>query len=70
MKNTVLKVSDMSCGGCVNAVKSALTGVEGVQEADVSLEEKTARVISDDTVSADDLVAAVSAAGYSASIEA
>ena len=70
MKNTVLKVSDMSCGGCVNAVRSALTGVEGVREADVSLEEKTARVISDDTVSADDLVAAVSAAGYSASIEA
>lgn len=70
MKNTVLKLSDMSCGGCVNAVRSALTGVEGVREADVSLEEKTARVISDDTVSADDLVAAVSAAGYSASIEA
>ena len=70
MKNTVLKVSDMSCGGCVNAVRSALTGVEGVQEADVSLEERTARVISNDTVSVDDLVAAVSAAGYSASIEA
>lgn len=70
MKNTVLKLSDMSCGGCVNAVRSALTGVEGVREADVSLEEKTARVISDDTVSADDLVAAVSAAGYSASIDA
>jgi len=70
MKNTVLRVSDMSCGGCANAVKSALTGVEGVLEADVSLEEKTARVVSGDTVSADDLVAAVSAAGYSASIEA
>ena len=66
MKSTVLKVSDMSCGGCVNAVKAALTGVEGVQEADVSLEDKTARVISDESISADDLVAAVSAAGYSA----
>jgi copper chaperone CopZ len=69
MNNIVLKVSDMSCGGCVNAVKAALTGVEGVQEADVSLAEKTARVVSDHTVSADDLVAAVSAAGYSASIQ-
>jgi copper chaperone CopZ len=69
MNNIVLKVSDMSCGGCVNAVKAALTGVKGVQEADVSLEEKTARVASDETVSADDLVAAVSAAGYSASID-
>ena len=69
MNNIVLKVSDMSCGGCVNAVKAALTGVEGVKEAEVSLEEKTARVTSDETVSADDLVAAVSAAGYSASID-
>ncbi len=69
MKTTVLKVSDMSCGGCVNAVKAALTGVQGVQEADVTLEDKTARVASEESVSADALVAAVSAAGYSASVE-
>jgi len=69
MNSIVLNVSDMSCGGCVNAVKAALIGVDGVQEADVSLEEKTARILSDEAVSADDLVAAVSSAGYSASIE-
>jgi len=68
MNNIVLKVSDMSCGGCANAVKAALIGVEGVREADVSLEEMTARVVSDEMVSPDDLVEAVSAAGYSASI--
>lgn len=70
MREFVLKVSDMSCGGCANAVKSALTRVEGVQEAEVSLEEKTARVIGDETVSAEELVTAVSDAGYSASEEA
>ena len=69
MKEFVFEVSDMSCGGCVNAVKSALTRVEGVQEAEVSLEDKTARVVSEDAVSAGQLVAAVEAAGYSASVE-
>ena len=70
MTNTILKVRDMSCGGCVNAVKAALTRVEGVQEAHVSLEDRTARVIADDTVKVDELVAAVDAAGYSATVEA
>ena len=69
MKEFVLKVSDMSCGSCVNAVKSALTRVEGVQQAEVSLEDKTARVMSEDAVSAGELLAAVEAAGYSASVE-
>ncbi len=44
MKTVVLRVSDMSCEGCVNAVRSALSRVEGVQTADVSLTRKTARV--------------------------
>jgi len=69
VKEFVLKVSDMSCGSCVNAVKSALTRVEGVQQAEVSLEDKTARVMSEDAVSAGELLAAVEAAGYSASVE-
>jgi len=69
MKEFVLRVSDMSCGGCVNAVKSALTRVDGVQQAEVALEDKTARVMSEDAVSAGELVAAVEAAGYSASVE-
>ena len=69
MKEFVLKVSDMSCGSCVNAVKSALTRVEGVQQAEVSLEDKTARVMSEDAVYAGELLAAVEAAGYSASVE-
>jgi copper chaperone CopZ len=68
--NTVtLKVNDMSCEGCVNAVKSALSRVKGVEAADVSLQEKTARVVYGDSVSAEDLMAAVSGAGYTPVLE-
>lgn len=70
MENVTLNVTDMKCEGCANAVKSALSSVRGVRRADVSLEEKRARVVLEEEASADDLLAAVRAAGYSASLEA
>lgn len=69
MKSITLKLPDMSCEGCVDAVRSALSHVDGVQEAGVSLDEKTATVLGEDDVSTDALLAAAKAAGYSASIE-
>lgn len=68
MKNVSLRVSDMKCDGCVNAVRTAISRVEGVQRADVSLEDKMARVVADDAVQTDDLMAAVEEAGYTAKL--
>ena len=45
-------------------VHKALTGLEGVQEAVVELESKTAKVCLDSSVSDDTLKAAVEDAGY------
>ena len=61
-----LKISGMTCGHCVSHVKSALEGIDGVSQAEVSLENNEADVTLSDQVAAADLIAAVEAAGYQA----
>ena len=66
--NKKLRISGMTCGHCVSHVKSALEGMEGVSEADVSLENHEAEVtLSGEAIDAD-LIAAVEAAGYQAEV--
>ncbi len=69
MKKITLSIAGMTCQGCANTVKAALAGVEGVRRADVSLEQRQARLVLEDAGSVDDLVAAVQQAGYEASLE-
>ncbi len=68
MKTITLNVTGMSCEGCANSVRSALSRVEGVHNAEVSLEEKKAVVALEDGVRAADLLDAVEAAGYEATV--
>lgn len=68
MKTITLNVTGMSCEGCANSVKSALSQVAGVQVADVNLAEKKAVLEVEDTVEATDLVGAVEAASYQATV--
>ncbi len=44
METTVLKVTGMSCGGCVKSVTGVLEALPGVAKADVSLEKGEAKV--------------------------
>jgi copper chaperone CopZ len=67
MKTVTLSIPDMKCDGCVSAVKEALETQHGVGAVEVSLQEKTARIVASDDVAADILVSAVEAAGYKAS---
>lgn len=64
----ILNVEGMSCNHCTATVKKALEGLDGVKEADVSLEEKNARVELDKDVADEALVKAVEDAGYTAKI--
>jgi Cu+-exporting ATPase len=66
MKTIKLSVTGMSCEGCVDSVRNALERFEGVHNAEVSLDEKTAVLEVDDIVDANGLVRAVEAAGYQA----
>lgn len=59
-----LHVEGMMCPHCVAHVKKALEGVEGVEEAIVDLEAKTAVAKLGKDVRAEDLAAAVADAGY------
>jgi copper chaperone len=47
METTAMKVSGMTCMGCVNSVKKVLHAIDGVQSADVSLEAASATVVYD-----------------------
>ena len=67
MKTIELSVTGMSCGHCVQTVKSALTVVAGVAQADVDLQQKRAVVRAEDAVEPRTLVQAVEQAGYHAS---
>jgi copper chaperone len=63
--DVTLKISGMTCGGCVRSVKSVLESIAGVQSVIVSLESKQAQVSFDPArtdVAA--LIAAISEAGY------
>jgi copper chaperone CopZ len=66
--NKKLKVSGMTCDHCVSHVKSALEGVEGVSDADVSLQNHEAELTLSSEVIDADLIAAVETAGYEAEV--
>jgi copper chaperone len=68
METTVLKVSGMSCGGCVASVTKVLQELPGVAKAEVTLEPGQARVEFDPAqVDRAALAAAIDDAGFEAS---
>ena len=60
----VLKVEGMMCAHCQSHVQKALAAVDGVQEAQVDLENKEATVILSKDVADKLLMDAVTEAGY------
>ena len=67
MKTMTLKVSGMSCGHCVMAVRQALEGVDGVTSAQVDLQAQRATVEYDESrTEPRALVGAVAEEGYGA----
>jgi len=63
-----LAISGMTCGGCAQAVTRVLSAVPGVDSARVDL--ASARAWIRGTASGKDLVSAVAAAGYGATLSA
>lgn len=67
MTSITLSVPEMKCDGCAKAVEIALTKLDLVQQADVSLDSKTVTVDLDTDGPVETLIAAIAAAGYKAS---
>uniref|UniRef100_UPI0023F51D8F heavy metal translocating P-type ATPase n=1 Tax=Ferrimicrobium acidiphilum TaxID=121039 RepID=UPI0023F51D8F len=64
----VLEVSGMTCASCVRRVENALSKVPGVTGASVNLATETAEVELERPIDTDQLIGAVSSAGYGAEI--
>ena len=66
---TELKIEGMSCNHCVNAVKSALTAIDGVASVDVTLDPGHATVEHDPGVQTLTIVNAIEEEGYGAQVK-
>lgn len=65
MQTELLKVTGMTCGGCISNVTKALKAINGVGDVNVSLAAGEATVKYDERLtSPDKLKSAVKAAGY------
>lgn len=61
----IIKISGMHCAGCENTITTALTALDGVKDAKVSVEMEAAKVKYDPAkVSPEDIKAAITAKGY------
>ena len=69
MANVKLRVTGMTCGHCQAKVEKALKGIAGVYSAIIDLPDGEAEIdFDDDTVTTEQLGAAVATAGYSAKV--
>ena len=65
-----LKVTGMTCNGCVNSVKSTLLKINGISDADVDLEGGRAKVTYDPAqASVEAMITAIGQLGYTAEVE-
>lgn len=65
MQTEIVKVTGMTCGGCISTVTHALKAVSGVGDVDVSLSAGEATVQFDERLtSPEKLKSAVNGAGY------
>ncbi|MBN2897303.1 MAG: heavy-metal-associated domain-containing protein [Clostridia bacterium] len=63
MKKT-LSIEGMSCGHCVQHVKTTLEGIDGISQVTVDLDSKSAEIEVSEDVSDAVIEAAISEAGY------
>ena len=64
MNTTTLTAGGITCGGCANAVKTALLAVPGVSEVSVEVPEKRVTVSHDERVSRTTIVDSLNRAGF------
>ena len=64
MQTTTLKVTGMTCGGCVRSVERVLKAITGVTEVEVTLADGMVRVKSDDSQEFAQFKQAIEDAGY------
>ncbi len=67
MKTTILTIEGMHCDGCARTIEALVSRIPGVRQAEVSFDERRARVLHDqNTASTTDLTAAIAKGGFTA----
>ncbi len=66
MKEIIINVNGMMCNHCKAHVENALLEVEGVIEANASLEEKNVTIKYNGDINRDEFISAIMNAGYEA----
>ena len=64
MKESIIKVKGMVCGGCENRVKNALGEIEGVENVEASFETGIVKVTADEKVTNKMLEEAIDDIGF------
>ncbi|MFN6963632.1 MAG: heavy-metal-associated domain-containing protein [Pyrinomonadaceae bacterium] len=64
---TTLTAPDITCGGCANSIKNALSRVDGVESVDVDIATKQVSVAHGDGVSREKIVEVLDRAGFPSS---
>ena len=69
MQTLTLKIDGMTCGGCVKSVTTVLENLNGVEKAEVSLENADAIISFDESkIQPAALIEAVEEAGFDAAL--
>ncbi len=70
MANTELTLTGMTCGGCARSIQRKLSGLPGVESAQVSLDDAKAAVSFDPALTSPGaMVAAVVSIGFQAGVQ-
>lgn len=58
------RLEGMNCGSCVKHIETALRAIDGVNQTQIDLKQKTATVVTDESITSDELIKAIEQAGY------
>lgn len=64
MKELIIEIIGMSCNHCKMAVEQEINALNGVQNAEVSLEDKNVKVILNDDLDVEKIYDAIEEAGF------
>ena len=64
MEKTTFVAPDISCGGCANSIKRALSAVPGVSQVEVDIGAKTVTVLHENAAQRETLVGRLGKAGF------
>ncbi len=64
MKETILKVNGMECGGCENRIKNALSTIEGIESVDADYKTGIVKVKSNEEITKEQMEETIEDIGF------